>query len=253
MILAAGLGTRLKPLTDSVPKALVKIFDKTLLEYTIHYLKKSGVDEIIINVHHFSEQITDFLNTNKNFEIRIEISDESDKLLGIGGGLKKASWFFNDGKPFILIGIDVITSLNIEEMYKYHTENSPLVTLAVKSRPTSRNLLFDSQYNLCGWKNNETGEIKKISESEAQHSLAFSVVHIINPKIFEYIVEEGVFGIMDVYLRLARQFTIKGFRHDESYWYEFGRVEKIKASEEDIELRKILEQHIKKYPKTTGI
>jgi MurNAc alpha-1-phosphate uridylyltransferase len=241
MILAAGEGTRLKPLTDKMPKALVEVNGKTLLEHTINFFKHFDVDEIIINVHHRSGQIIDYLRHNNNFNIRIEISDETDKLLDTGGGLKKASWFFNDKFPFFLATVDVITNLNLTGLYKYHCDSNALVTLAVKSRPSTREFLFDEKNCLCGWKNNITGEKILLSGEEyIRHSLAFSGYHVINPSIFDMISEEGSFPVTDLYLRLAKNNIINCYIHNDSHWLEFGRIENTRKAEESAVLRQII-------------
>ncbi|UCH15597.1 MAG: nucleotidyltransferase family protein [Bacteroidales bacterium] len=241
MILAAGEGTRLKPLTNNIPKALLEIKGKPLLEHTINYLKHFGVDEIIINVHHFAEQIIDWLRDKKNFNIRIELSDETDKLLDTGGGLKKASWFFDDNAPFFLTTVDVITNLNLNKLYEFHIKSGALATLAVKKRPSTREFLFDKDYCLCGWKSNTTGEkTLLVEEKNVKLSIAFSTIHVISPSIFELITEEGPFPITGLYLRLAKEHTIKGFVHDESFWMEFGRIENIEKAEKSQELEKVL-------------
>jgi len=241
MILAAGEGTRLKPLTDKIPKALLEVKGKPLLEHTINYLMHYGVDEIVINVHHFAEQIIAYLESKKNFNIRIEISDETDKLLDTGGGLKKASWFFNDKSSFILATVDIITNLNLNKLYEFHVKSGALVTLAVKKRPSTREFLFDKDYCLCGWKSNITGEKKLlVSKDVIKHSIAFSGYHVINPSIFELITEEDSFPITDLYLRLAREQIIKGFSHDESFWMEFGRIDNIEKAEKSGTLGKVI-------------
>ena len=160
MILAAGIGSRLRPLTDNRPKCLLEVQSLTLLEHTIRYLIYHGVDAIIINVHHLAGQVISFLNDHDHFGIDIRISDEQDALLDTGGGLRKAGWFFADGQPFFLTASDVITGLNLREMYAFHNERKALATLAVKDRPTTRNLLFDNEDRLCGWLNNQTGETR---------------------------------------------------------------------------------------------
>jgi NDP-sugar pyrophosphorylase family protein len=232
MILAAGEGIRLRPLTDKIPKALVQVKGKPLLEHTINYLKHFGVDEIVINVHHFAGQIIDYLKDKNNFNIRIEISDETDKLLDTGGGLKKASWFFDDKSSFFLTTVDVITNLDLNKLYKFHLKSGALATLAVKKRPSTREFLFDKDYCLCGWKSNLTGEEKLlISKEVVKYSIAFSTYHVINPVIFKFITEKDTFSMTDLYLRLAKEHVIKGFVHDESFWMEFGRIENIAKAE----------------------
>jgi NDP-sugar pyrophosphorylase family protein len=241
MILAAGEGTRLKPLTDKIPKALVEVDGKTLLEHTVNFLKHYGVDEIIINAYHRAPQIIEYLNRNNNFNIRIEISDETGLLLNTGGGLKKASWFFDDKSPFFLATVDVITNLNLGSLYKYHCDSNALVTLAVKSRPSTREFMFDKDNQLCGWKNNVTGEkILLKGEEYIRHSLAFSGYHVISPVIFDMITEDGPFSITDLYLRLARSSLINCYIHNDSHWMEFGRLENVSRAAESPILRQIL-------------
>ena len=241
MILAAGKGTRLRPLTDKIPKALLTIQDKSLLEYAINYLKHFGVNELIINVHHFADQIIDYLKEHDNFGIHIEISDERDELMDTGGGLKKASRFFNDDQPFVLMAVDIITNLDLLGMYYRHIKSNSLVTLAVKSRKSTRNLLFNNDFQLCGWRSNVTGETRYVNGFEAYtHSIAFSGIHIIHPDIFGYMTEHGPFSIIDLYLRLAETQKISGFEHDNSVWMEFGRVNNIKAAEQSDEFQKAI-------------
>jgi len=241
MILAAGEGARLKPLTDKIPKALVEVNGKTLLEHTINFLKHYGVNEIIINVYHRARQIIDYLRHNKNFNIRIEISDETNRLLDTGGGLKKASWFFDDGYSFFLATVDVITNLDLDELYKYHSGSNALVTLAVKSRPSTRDFLFDRNNCLCGWKNNVTGEKKLLAGEECvRHSLAFSGYHVINPAIFDMINEQGSFSVTDLYLRLAKNNIINSYIHNDSHWMEFGRIENVRKAGKSAELKQII-------------
>jgi NDP-sugar pyrophosphorylase family protein len=241
MILAAGEGTRLRPLTDKIPKALVEIDGKTLLEHTVNYLKHFNVDEIIINVYHRAQQIIEYLQRKNDFNIRIAISDETNMLLDTGGGLRKASWFFDDNASFFLATVDVITNLNLTNLYKYHCDSNALVTLAVKSRPSTREFMFDGDKNLCGWKNNITGEkIILKGEEYVRYSLAFSGYHVISPAIFKMITEEGPFSVTDLYLRLAGTSLINCYIHDDSHWMEFGRLENVQKAAESPVLRQIL-------------
>jgi N-acetyl-alpha-D-muramate 1-phosphate uridylyltransferase len=223
MILAAGKGTRMLPLTESMPKPLIQIQGVTLLEHTIRYLKYYGVDEIIINVHHFAGQIIDFIRERNSFGIRIEFSDETGELLDTGGGLYKARWFFDDGQPFILTSSDVITTLDIKAMMLHHRKMDSLVTLAVKHRKSSRDFIFDSNFSLCGWHNNNTGETRMVKEADHPVNIAFSAIHVISPAIFDHIIERGRFSIIQLYLRLALQHPIRGFEHDDSMWIECGQ------------------------------
>jgi N-acetyl-alpha-D-muramate 1-phosphate uridylyltransferase len=241
MILAAGKGTRMLPLTENKPKALIELKGVPLLEHTVKYLKNFGIDEMIINVHHFADQITDFLKRKNFFDIHIEISDEQQELLDTGGGLLKAHWFFDD-KPFVLMASDVITSLNLSEMLKFHELHKPLATLAVKHRASTRELLFDSEYRLSGWMNNSTGEKKQVRDVVNKDKIAFSAIHIINPVLFNLINECGSFSITDVYLRLAAEHLILGYKHDESIWYECGRIENLDGLNHNPEIENIFRQ-----------
>jgi mannose-1-phosphate guanylyltransferase len=242
MILAAGLGTRLRPLTDTRPKALVEINGRTLLEITLARLRSFGVNEVIINTHHFADMVVDYLKSHNNFGMRIEISREDDLLLDTGGGLKKASWFFleNDRhsplatrhsppEPFLLHNVDVISTIDLHRMLQFHNENGALATLAVQSRESSRLLLFNEQNQLVGRaasdkKTGDTSAEAKLAIPHVPLSLAFSGIHIISPRLLPMLTEEGVFSIIDAYLRLAAQGEkILALRADEYYWRDLGR------------------------------
>jgi MurNAc alpha-1-phosphate uridylyltransferase len=227
MILAAGLGTRLKPLTDTKPKALIDIGGYTMLELSIKYLQKFGIRDIIVNIHHFADQIIQYLETKNNFNANIEFSDERSALLDTGGAINHASWYLNDKEPFILMTSDFLSNLDLQAMINFHKTHKPLVTLAVKDRDTSRSLIFDRQMQLAGWRNNQTGEQKGQKMNSSHYALGFSCIQIIEPAIFDLIVEKGAFSITDLYLRLMDSQTILGFRHDESKWLEFGRTERL--------------------------
>jgi NDP-sugar pyrophosphorylase family protein len=232
MIFAAGLGTRLKPITDFKPKALVEVNGITLLEHTINRILLNGFNEIIINVHHFSDQIISFLKQRNNFGIRMEISDESGQLLDTGGGLKKAGWFFNDNEPFLVHNVDVISDIDLECMYQSHVQSNALATLAVRQRETSRYFLFNDEFKLCGWKNKKTGETKISSvNADSLISLAFSGIQVLDQSIFELITETGKFSMIDVYLRLSTYHKIIGFRHDNDYWIDLGKPDSLKEAE----------------------
>jgi len=239
MILAAGKGTRMLPLTENMPKPLIKIQGVTLLEHTIRYLKYYGVDEIIINVHHYPEQIIEFVKEKKSFGIRIEFSDESHELLDTGGGLYKARWFFNSPQPFILTSSDVITTLDLKALTDRHVSMNSLVTLAVKHRKSSRDFIFNSVYELCGWHNNKTGETRMVKETDQPIKIAFSTIHVINPAIFDLITERGSFSIIELYLRLTLEQSIRGFEHDESKWYECGQYGYLDSLEQSADIRDI--------------
>lgn len=233
MILAAGLGTRLKPFTDHHPKALAIVNDKTVLQRNIEYLASYDIREVIINVHHFPDQIINFIKENNGFNSQVYFSDERDEVLETGGGLKKAAWFFEESlQPFVLMNVDILTDLDLNKMFLLHQENDSLATLAVTSRVTSRYFLFDKMNHLCGWENVKTGE-KKISKSAENYAKkAFSGIHIISPKIFPLIKMEGKFSMVAVYLNLAKTCIIQGFDHSGSKFIDVGKPESILKAEE---------------------
>jgi NDP-sugar pyrophosphorylase family protein len=231
MILAAGLGTRLRPLTNDRPKALVTINGRTLLEIVIARLRAAGVRKIIVNTHHFADRIRDYLADNRNFGMRIELSYE-DTLLDTGGGLKKAAWFFLEGKdpgdaalaPFILHNVDVISTIDLARMALFHRQRGALATLAEQSRESSRYLLFDEHGHLCGRRIGRDTAPQLVRPALSAQALAFCGVHVISPQIFAKLSETGAFSIIDAYLRLAAQGErILSFRADGAYWRDLGR------------------------------
>ncbi len=229
MILAAGLGTRLKPLTDNKPKALVEIKGKTLLEHAIQYLKAYNFTDIVINVHHFANQITEFLKSNNNFGVNISISDESNMLLDTGGGISHARSFLSDG-AFLVYNVDIFSNIDLNEFAKQHKKHNAIVTMAVKKRKTSREILFDEDINLCGWQNVESGE--KIVSRKAKGKLtayAFSGFQIIEPRIFD-LMQQTAFPLIPFYLEIAKTYNIKAFVHNNSNWFEVGRYENWKVA-----------------------
>lgn len=232
MIFAAGLGTRLKPYTETMPKALVPVAGIPMLEILIKHLMGSGINQIIVNVHHFGGQVIGFLNKNNNFGADISISNEEDLLLDTGGGLKKAAWFFNDEQPFLLQNVDVISDLNYAEMLQRHVQSGSLATLAVCRRETSRYFLFDDKLQLCGWENTKTREVKMVRpQADKLEKLAFSGIHIINPEIFKMMHREGKFSIVDTYLELAASHKITGFEHNPDNWVDMGKPEELQKAE----------------------
>ena len=231
MILAAGLGTRLKPFTDSQPKALAIVNQKTILSRNIEYLKSFGITGIIINVHHFANQIIDHINENQNFGINITISDETNEVLETGGGLKKAAWFFNDHQPFVLMNVDILTDMNLGNMIQYHLDKKPLATLAVSERTSSRCFLFNKTNELCGWKNKQTNEEKISKPNEELIPYSFSGIHIIDPTLLPLIKQEGKFSLVDVYLDLAKTQTILGYNHTGCHLMDVGKPESIIEAE----------------------
>jgi NDP-sugar pyrophosphorylase family protein len=239
MILAAGLGTRLRPLTDNRPKALVEIAGRTLLEISLARLRSIGIGEVIINVHHYAELIEEYLQAKNNFGMLIELSRE-EVLLDTGGGLKKAAWFFledskSQDEPFIVHNVDVISTIDLARMVQFHQENKALATLAVKDRQTLRYLLFDHQLQLCGRQNGRDGAPELVRPSPGALALAFSGIHVISPRILTMLTEEGAFPIIASYLRLAYQGEkILAFRADEYYWRDLGRIENVLQAERDL-------------------
>lgn len=233
MILAAGLGTRLKPFTDQHPKALAPVNGKTILQRNIEYLASFDIKEVIINVHHFADQVIDLIKANNGFGSDITFSDETNEVLETGGGIKKAAWFFEkEESPFVIMNVDVLTDMNLNEMIFQHEKTDPLATLAVTCRQTSRYFLFDKQNHLCGWENVKTGEKKISRKSENYFQKAFSGIHVISPKIFSLIKMEGKFSMVDVYLELSKSFDIAAFDHSDSKFIDVGKPESILKAEE---------------------
>jgi NDP-sugar pyrophosphorylase family protein len=242
MILAAGLGTRLRPLTDDRPKPLVEVAGRTMLEITLTRLRDFGLQEVIVNVHHFAEKVVDYLKAKNNFGMRIELSRE-DTLLDTGGGLKKAAWFFVEDsnpidEPFILHNVDVVSTIDLGRMVQFHTEHQALATLAVQNRETSRHLLFDGQLQFCGRQAGRDGDPEFVRSSQRTEALAFSGIHVISPRFLEMMTEEGAFSIIDAYLRLAAQGErVLAFRADEYYWRDLGKPENVAQAAQDFRQR----------------
>ncbi len=239
MILAAGLGTRLRPLTDDRPKALVTVAGRTLLEIVLLRLRAAGVREVIVNAHHYADMIVAYLDANHNFGMTIAVSRE-EQLLSTGGGLKKAAHFFLDSstsaqEPFLLHNVDVLSNLDLARMVEFHIEHAALATLAVQNRATSRYLLFDESGRLCGRRAGLSGEPELARPARQVQALAFSGIHILSPLIFEKMQEQGAFSIIDAYLRLAAQGeTIVAYRADDSYWRDLGRPESVAQAARDL-------------------
>jgi NDP-sugar pyrophosphorylase family protein len=236
MILAAGLGTRLRPLTNDRPKALVEVGGRTLLEITLRRLASFGIRDVIINVHHFADMVVEYLRKNNNFSMRIEISRE-DVLLDTGGGLKKAAWFFLEDAnedPFVLHNVDVISTIDLRRMVQFHKDGSCLATLAVQKRETSRYLLFDEKSQLCGRQAGADATAEMVRQAGQLKALAFSGIHVISPRLLGRMSEGGVFSIISSYLRLAGcGEKIAAFRADEYYWRDLGKPENVAEAESD--------------------
>lgn len=243
MILAAGLGTRLRPLTHDRPKALVEVAGHTLLEIALSRLRSIGVQDVIVNVHHFAGSIVEYLKANNNFGMNVKVSLE-DALLDTGGGLKHAAHFFLDSagaspEPFLVHNVDIISTIDLQRMIQFHIERDALATLAVQDRETSRYLLFDEQNHLCGRRtrtaaNTQEENIELVRPAKHTQALAFCGIHVLSPRIFVKMTEEGAFSIISTYLRLAAQGeNIAAFRADEAYWRDLGRPENVIQAEKD--------------------
>ena len=230
LIFAAGKGTRLKPFTESHPKALALVNDVPLLERNIKYLQSFGVTEFVINVHHFGEQIVEFLEKNNHFGAKIDISVEKDELLETGGGLLFAQKYLENEENFIIMNADILTDLNIHELVKFHETHLPLATLAVSDRNSSRKLFFNSEMVLKGWMNKNSGETKMAEFNNNFKELAFSGIHCINSSIFDKIKRRGKFSIMEEYLDLMFENNILGFQH-EARLIDVGRPESVIEAE----------------------
>lgn len=248
MVLAAGLGTRLRPLTNNRPKALVEVCGRTLLEITLTRLRDFGIHDVIINVHHYADMVMDHVKAAGNFGMHIEFSRE-DVLLDTGGGLKKAAWFLSEignlgghpststtkDEPFILHNVDVISNIDLQRMVEVHKQSAALATVAVQQRKTSRYLLFNDHLQLCGRRLVKEDKTEIVRPSQQMSELAFAGIHVISPRIFPLLTEEGVFSIIPAYLRLAAQGEkIQAFRADEYYWRDLGKPENIHQAEQDI-------------------
>ncbi len=246
MILAAGLGTRLRPLTDRRPKALVEIAGRTMLEIAISRLRAAGVRELIINVHHFAGMIADYLNANDNFGLRIEISRE-ETLLDTGGGLKQAAWFFLEGsdraeEPFFLHNVDIVSTIDLGRMLQFHIEQKALATLAVQNRQTSRYLLFDEQLRLCGRRTGLDASSEVVRPCSQLQARAFCGIHVISPRLLAMMMEDGAFSIIASYLNLAaRGEKIVSFDADEYRWRDLGTPESLRRTAQETAIVKTSE------------
>ena len=233
MIFAAGLGTRLKPLTDHKPKALVEIGGKTFLEQTVEKLKNAGFTDIVVNVHHFAEQIIRYLEEKNNFGITIRVSDESGQLLDTGGGLLFAKPFLKGDEPILIHNVDVLSDTDLNKLVEYHKKEKALATLVVRQRKTQRYFLFDETNRLVGWKNIQTGE-EKIAvpeKAEGARLLTFSGIHVVSPEIFKYITQKGKFSIIDMYLSLAQNHRIAGYEDNTGLWMDIGKPAQLKEAQ----------------------
>jgi N-acetyl-alpha-D-muramate 1-phosphate uridylyltransferase len=231
MLLSAGFGTRLKPWTDKHPKALAIVNNKSLLQRNVEYLASFGITDIIINLHHFADQIKEAVGNANGWGSKISFSDETDAILETGGGLKRAASFFDTKESLVLMNVDILTDLDLYKMIDQHNKFKPLATLATTNRETSRYFLFGEDNTLCGWRNIKTGEEKISRESKTLTPKAFSGIHVISSDIFSLMKQEGKFSMVDVYLDLAKTYTIKSFDHSDSKFIDVGKPESIAKAE----------------------
>lgn len=236
MIFAAGLGTRLKPLTDRVPKALLPVDGTPMLEHVIRKLVAAGFDELVVNIHHHGQQIIDFLEQRRYFDVRIHLSDERDYLLDTGGGIKKAAGFLAGDEPFLVHNVDIVSDIDLRRLYQAHSRSNALATLLVSDRQTSRYLLFNRENRLCGWRNKETGEIKSYYPDfspEMHREYAFSGIHVLSPQIFDWLEEwTGKFPIINFYLSIAAKTDIRAYPVENLNLLDIGKPETLAQAEE---------------------
>jgi NDP-sugar pyrophosphorylase family protein len=235
MIFAAGLGTRLRPLTNDRPKALVEVKGVSLLEITIRRLMHFGVTEIIINTHHFAEKIDAFLKEKNNFGIRIEVSYEVERPLETGGGLKKAAWFFEGDAPFLICNADILSNIDLRKMYDAHLQNNAIATYAIQKRDTSRYMLHNREGVLCGWMNAKTKTVRMGRMSKNLDMYSFSCFHVVSPRIFTTTPAEEFFSIIDWYLAICDTYKIMGWRHDDDIWCDVGKPETLAEAAEIVD------------------
>jgi NDP-sugar pyrophosphorylase family protein len=237
MILAAGLGTRLRPLTDKRPKALVELGGRTLLEITLERLRGFGITDVMVNAHHFAEMVAEYLRAHDNFGMHVEMSRE-EELLDTGGGLKKAAEFFlRDGgdEPFVMHNVDILSSIDLLEMVRFHQEHGALATLAVMRRVSDRQLLFDSEGRLSG-RHTAGAAAEMAREADAAEELAFCGVQVLSPKIFARMDEAAAFSIIPTYLRLAGEGAkVLAWRADAYYWRDVGTEESLRQAAEELQ------------------
>lgn len=243
MIFAAGLGTRLRPLTNDRPKALVEVAGKTMLQRVIEHLAQHGFDDITINIHHFGDKIVKFLEQNHNFGLNIHISDERDYLLDTGGGLLYARKFLDGDEPFLIQNVDILTDIDLHTLYTRHTRQQALATLLVKPRKTQRYLLFDEKNTLKGWINKSTLETKPENFTYAEglfQELAFGGIHVISPKVFDllenYAQGERKFSIIPFYVEACSRHIIQGYQQQAPYrWFDIGKPETLASAQSEFE------------------
>ena len=231
MIFAAGLGTRFKPWTEEHPKALALVNNKSLLQHNIEYLQRYGITEVVVNVHHFADQIIKAVNENNGWGSNIIISDEREEVLETGGGLLKAKPLLQSAEPFITLNADILTDLSISNLLSFHKKNEALISFGITNRKSSRNFLFDNNNRLCGWENNMTGEKKIAIDDTSLHPMAYSCVAIFEQTVFDLIPQRGKFSLTDTYLSLAANQRILGYEHTGDRFIDVGKPESVTEAE----------------------
>jgi NDP-sugar pyrophosphorylase family protein len=231
MIFSAGLGTRFKPWTDTHPKALALVNGKPLLQYNIEYLQRYGINDVVVNVHHFADQIVESVNKNNGWGSNVIISDESNEVLETGGGLLKAKHLLQNGEPFVTLNADFLTDLNINDLIKFHKEKKSLISFGITTRKTSRYFLFDEDNRLCGWRNMNTGEEKISIVKPNLKQMAYSCVVVFQPEIFDLIPQRGKFSLVETYLSLAADYPIYGYDHTGDKLVDVGKPESAAIAE----------------------
>ncbi len=231
MIFAAGLGTRFKPWTDQHPKALAVVNGKSLLQRNIEYLQQYGIREVVVNVHHFADQIIAAIEANKGWGSTIHISDERAEVLETGGGLLKARHLLEGVGPFITLNVDILSNLNLGHLIAFHKANKPLISFGVTDRKTSRNFLFDAQNRLCGWRNNNTGEEKISIQTTPYFAKAYSCAVVFESNVFDFIRQSGKFSLTETYLDLAKDHLILGYDHSGDHLVDVGKPESVAIAE----------------------
>jgi NDP-sugar pyrophosphorylase family protein len=239
MILAAGLGTRLKPFTNNHPKALAVVNGKSLLQRNVEYLLSFGITDIIVNVHHFADQIINAVNENKGWGANITISDETDEVLETGGGLLRAANYFESEDRWLVMNADILTNLDLHKMiaadeaYAINAEGDLVATLAVTDRSSSRNLIFNQSGTLCGWKNNNTGEEKwalPLRDPNSAVPKAFSGIQIVHAAFLQEVQLHGKFSLIDAYLQLAQHYAIHFYDHSDGILLDVGKPESLEKA-----------------------
>lgn len=239
MIFAAGIGSRLKPITDTMPKALVPVGGVPMLQRTLLRLKEAGFTDVTINIHHFGQQIIDFLQQNDNFGLDIHISDERDELLDTGGGILKARPFLEGDEPFLVHNVDILSNIDLRQVYDSHVQSGADATLLVSDRTTTRKLLFDKEMRMQGWLNHSTGEVLPedfVWMPEQHRELAFEGIHVISPTLFKYMGEgtqwQGKFSIIPFYLSVCKQLHLRGHELKDITWFDIGKPETLQKANE---------------------